>query len=206
MATTIQDAICEWLLSVNEKKTEKWFRKTWCGERGNYTNSSAGYVGNKVANSLKAKWKYYRRDTTETTGTNLRMSFNVFIPSHIRYVRDLSRKHFSDMVGEDGLVRFPTYPTITTELWKEVQSMDSRILHLWYVEGAQSYTLNSQMQSTREINRKCIHVNHSKTQRMALRWQQDAFSTLCMQRNYHAVDTCNHNAWEEGFRYSGAVK
>ena len=93
MAHAIQQAICEWLLSVNEKRAEKLFRKTWCGERGtcNYTNASAGYVGNKVANSLESKWKYYRRDTTGTTGTNLRMPIHIFIPSHIKYIRDLSR-------------------------------------------------------------------------------------------------------------------
>ena len=139
MAHAIQQAIREWLLSVNEKRAERWFRKTWCGERGNYTNAAAGYVGNKVANSLESKWKYYRRDTTGTTGTNLRMPLDIFIPSHIKYVRDLSKKHFFDMVGTDGMVRFPMYPTITTELWKEVQSLDSRILQLSYIEGGMRY-------------------------------------------------------------------
>ena len=139
MATAIQDAIYEWLVSVNEKRAAKWFRKTWTGERGNYTNAAAGYVGNKVANSLESKWKYYRRDTTGTTGTNLRMPLDIFIPSHIKYVRDLSKKHFSDMVGLDGMVRFPIYPTITTEIWKEVQSLDARIIQLCYIEGTSRF-------------------------------------------------------------------
>ena len=64
IASAIQASICEWLKDVNELHAARWFRKQWCGERGNYSNASAGYVGNKVANSLEAKWKYYRRDTS----------------------------------------------------------------------------------------------------------------------------------------------
>ena len=118
IASAIQGSICEWLENVNEKHAAKWFRRKWCGERGNYTNASAGYVGNKVANSLEANWKYYRRDTIGTTGTTQRMPLDIYIPSHIKYVRDLSKKHFSDMVDDAGIVAFPVYPSITTELWK----------------------------------------------------------------------------------------
>ena len=131
--------MCEWLESVNEKHAAKWFRKKWCGERGNYTNASAGYVGNKVGNSLESTWKYYRRDTSGTTGISLRMPLNIYIPSHIKYVRDLSKKHFSDMVDDAGVVAFPVYPTITTELWKKVQSIDPRTILLSHVEGALQY-------------------------------------------------------------------
>jgi hypothetical protein len=55
MAAAIQDSICEWLIEVNERRAATWFRRKWRGERGNYTNASAGYVGNKVATSLESK-------------------------------------------------------------------------------------------------------------------------------------------------------
>jgi hypothetical protein len=106
---------------VNETQAAKWFHETWCGERGNYTSESAGYVGSKVANSLESKWKYYQRDTAGTTGTNLRMPIDIFVPSHIKYICDLSKKHFSDMVNAAGIDDFPMHPTISTELWKDVQ-------------------------------------------------------------------------------------
>ncbi len=48
--------------------------------------------------------------------TNLRMPLDIFIPSHIKYVRDLSMKHFSDMADDAGIVVFPVYPSIPTEL------------------------------------------------------------------------------------------
>ena len=139
IASAIQGSMCEWLENVNEKHAAKWFRKKWCGERGNYTNASAGYFGSKGANSLEAKWKYYRRDTNGTTGTSLRMPLDIYIPSHLKYVRDLSMKHFSDMVDDAGVVAFPVYPTITTELWKKVQSIDPRIIQLSHVEGGLQY-------------------------------------------------------------------
>ena len=139
IASVIQASICEWLKDVGEGRAELWFRKTWCGERGNYPNASAGYVGNKVGNSLEANWKYYRRDTIGTTGTTQRMLLDIYIPSHIKYVRDLSKKHFSDMVDEAGNVEFPVYPSITTELWKKVQSIDPRIIQLSHVEGGLQY-------------------------------------------------------------------
>ena len=139
IASAIQASIREWLQDVGEDRAAKWFRKTWCGERGNYTNASAGYVGNKVGNSLEANWKYYRRDTIGTTGTTQRMPLDIYIPSHLKYVRDLSMKHFSDMVDDAGIVAFPVYPSITTELWKKVQSIDPRIIQLSHVEGGLQY-------------------------------------------------------------------
>ena len=56
MASAIQRAIREWLLSVDEKRAENWFRKTWCGERGNYTNAAAGYVGNNKSAGIESTW------------------------------------------------------------------------------------------------------------------------------------------------------
>ena len=139
IASAIQASIYEWLKASKEEYAATWYLKHWSGERGNYTNASAGYVGNKVANSLEAKWKYYRRDTIGTTGTTQRMPLDIFIPSHIKYVRDLSKKHFSDMVDAAGNVTFPVYPSITTELWKKVQSFDPRIIQLSHVEGGLQY-------------------------------------------------------------------
>ena len=43
------------------------------------------------------------------------------------------------MVDEAGNVEFPVYPSITTELWKKVQSIDPRIIQLSHVEGALVY-------------------------------------------------------------------
>jgi hypothetical protein len=51
-------------------------------------------------------------------------------------MRDLSKKHFSDMANESGIVNFPLYPSISTELWMKVQSIDSRIVQMSFVEGA----------------------------------------------------------------------
>jgi hypothetical protein len=116
IASVIQASICAWLKEVNELRAARWFRRKWCGQRKNYTNASAGYVGNKVANSLESKWKDYRRDTTGSTGTNLRMPLDIFIPSHIKHIRVSSKKHFSDMANDAGIVVFPIYPSIPTEL------------------------------------------------------------------------------------------
>jgi hypothetical protein len=89
--------------------------------------------------SFEAKWKYYRRYTIGTTGTNLRMPLDIFIASHIKYVRDLSMKHYLDMANDAGIVVFPMYPSITTELWKKVRSIDPRIIQLSHVEGGLQY-------------------------------------------------------------------
>ncbi len=41
--------------------------------------------------------------------------------------------------GPAGFVAFPVYPSITTELWKKVQSIDPRIIQLSHVEGGFQY-------------------------------------------------------------------
>ena len=43
------------------------------------------------------------------------------------------------MVDAAGHVAFPVFPTITTELWKKVQSIDPRIIQLSHVEGGLQY-------------------------------------------------------------------
>ena len=51
IALLIQKEIVAWpgLKAVKEMCASVWFEKTWTGQHGNYTNASAGYVGNNKA-------------------------------------------------------------------------------------------------------------------------------------------------------------
>ena len=45
----LQSDMVEWLERVGESRAAQWFQDNWTWEHGNYTNATAGYVGNKKA-------------------------------------------------------------------------------------------------------------------------------------------------------------
>ncbi len=82
----LQADIVEWLKTAGEARAAAWFEKYWCGEKGNYTNATAGYVGNNMASGIEAHWRYLREDTIGTSGTNQRISLKVCSASLVRYM------------------------------------------------------------------------------------------------------------------------
>ncbi len=86
----VQESIAVWLLSVDEKRAHVWWRTYHMGEFGNVSNASAGYVGTNMASGIEAYWRYIRRDTIGTAGTNLSMSLEVFAQSLVKCIKDMS--------------------------------------------------------------------------------------------------------------------
>ncbi len=82
MATAIQEEIADWLCHGGENGTATWFQRYWTGERGNYTNASAGYAGNNNAQGIESRWRYLKQEVCGTAGKNLRMPLqnNSFLP------------------------------------------------------------------------------------------------------------------------------
>ena len=55
----LQDMIEDWLHNVlKETRAADWWRDYWCSERGNYTNATAGYVGNNTSTGIESNWRY----------------------------------------------------------------------------------------------------------------------------------------------------
>jgi hypothetical protein len=50
---TMQAVIVEWLKSKKEDVAANWFETYWTGEHGNYTNATAGYVGNNKSAGIE---------------------------------------------------------------------------------------------------------------------------------------------------------
>jgi hypothetical protein len=73
LAAAIQEEIADWLCTVGENGAAAWFQRYWTGERGNYTNASAGYAGNNNAQGIKSRWRYLKQEVCCTAGKNLRM-------------------------------------------------------------------------------------------------------------------------------------
>ncbi len=42
-----------WLSEVGEARASAWSNDTWTGERGNYTNATAGFVGNNLSSGIE---------------------------------------------------------------------------------------------------------------------------------------------------------
>ena len=63
IARMVQAHIVDWLVIEKETRAASWFEKEWTGEHGNYTNASAGYVGNNKSTGCESHWKYALRDT-----------------------------------------------------------------------------------------------------------------------------------------------
>jgi hypothetical protein len=82
-----------WLSEVGEARASTWFNDTWTGERGNYTNATAGYVGNNLFSGIQSNWRYMRRDVVGCAGTTQCISLEVFTPSLLQYLSIRSKKH-----------------------------------------------------------------------------------------------------------------
>ncbi len=121
----LQDMIEEWLrVVVEEKRAASWWRDNWCGEHGNYTNATAGYVGNNKSTGIESNWRYMKRDTIGNAGCNKRISLRVFAPSLTQYISDYSKRHADKILLPTGAHRFPMLPTISTTMWGKVQKFD----------------------------------------------------------------------------------
>ena len=83
------------------------------GEFGNVSNASAGYVGTNMAPGIEAYWRYIRRDTIGTAGTNMSMSMEVFAPSLVKCIKDMSEEHCNQILCEKtGKYKFSSVPVI----------------------------------------------------------------------------------------------
>ena len=113
----VQESIAVWLLSVDEKRASVWWRTYHMGELGNVSNASAGYVGTNMASGQEVCWRTIRRDTIGTAGSNMSMSVEVFAPSLVKCVKDMSEKHSDTLLNEKtGQYRFPSVPEIEPAL------------------------------------------------------------------------------------------
>ncbi len=87
--------IVVWLSEVGEARASTWFYDTWTGERGNYTNAIAGYVGNNLSVGIESNWRYMRRNALDAVGyaaATHRISLEVFTPSLIQYLSSFNPK------------------------------------------------------------------------------------------------------------------
>jgi len=137
----LQDDIVQWLHSAREHCAAEWFEEYWCGEKGNYTNATAGYVANSLASGIESHWRYTRRDTVGTSGTNQRISLKTFAGALVRNMRTNSERHavklkeWTKGCFPYAALRFPTEPIISVELWKLVDKFQAERLSLSFVEG-----------------------------------------------------------------------
>jgi hypothetical protein len=109
----LQEMIEDWLRNdLQETRAADWWRDYCCGEHGNYTNATAGYVGNNKSSDIESNWKYMRRDTVGTAGGNKRVAMRVFGPSLTQFMSDNSKRHADKiLVAETGAHRYPMLPT-----------------------------------------------------------------------------------------------
>ena len=114
IANFLQASLVIELLHRGEPRASAWFDKEWTGEHDNYTNASAGYIGNPNSGGIEAGWKYMRRDTIGSGGSNFRIGMDIFVPRWTSYVSVLSKKHVAKITDSiTGERRFPKLPTIT---------------------------------------------------------------------------------------------
>ena len=83
----IQQKIVSDLEARGEARTAKWYLETWTGDYVNYTNATAGYVGNNKSAGIESHWKYMRRDTIGSAGSNIRLSLAVYVPNLLKHIR-----------------------------------------------------------------------------------------------------------------------
>ena len=108
----LQDMIEEWLRDLEETRAAAWWRDYWCGEHGNYTNATAGYVANNKSTGIESNWRYMKRDTIGNAGCNKRISIRVFAPTFTQYISDNSKRYSDKILLPTGAHRFPMLPTI----------------------------------------------------------------------------------------------
>ena len=135
----IQQMIESELRIMGEIKAANWYRDYWTGEHGNVTNATAGYVGNNTSAGLEAHWRYMRRDTIGSAGSNMRVAVSTFISLLVKYVRDTSEKHADKVLNQKtGKHMFQSAPIITAKVWNNVQKFDIVRLVLSRIEGAET--------------------------------------------------------------------
>ena len=138
----VQESIAVWLLSVDEKRAHIWWRTYHMGEFGNVSNASAGYIGTNMASGKEVCWRNIRRDTIGTAGTNMGMSMEIFAPSLVKCIKDMSEKHCDQILCEKtGKYKFPSAPVIEPATWKSVQKFNAMRLQLAWVEHSQAARL-----------------------------------------------------------------
>jgi hypothetical protein len=132
----IQESIAVWMLSVGEKRAAVWWRTYHMGDLGNVANASAGYCGTNMASGIESCWKYIRRDTVGTAGSNMSMSLEVFAPSLVKHMSDMSERHACKMLdATTGTHMFRSLPLIKPAVWKSVQKFNVQRLQLSWVEN-----------------------------------------------------------------------
>jgi hypothetical protein len=141
IASLLQANLVFELIHRGEPRASKWLNETWTEDYGNYTLASAGYVGNNRSAGIESGWKYIRRDTIGSAGSNImmRIGLNIFTPLLTKYVSNLSEKHAAKVLHPgSGIHMFPSVPSISSALWSAVQKSDATCLLLSYAEGSQA--------------------------------------------------------------------
>ena len=132
----LQAMIVQELINRGEQEAAEWYEPTWTGEHGNVTNATASYCGNNTSAGLEAHWRYMRRDTIGSAGSNMRVKLGIFIPLLTKYISDLSEKHASKVLNvHTGAHSFPSNPHISSKVWHLVQQFDPARLILSRIEG-----------------------------------------------------------------------
>ncbi len=131
----VQESMAVWLLSVDEQRAHVWWRTYHMGEFGNVSNASAGYIGTNMASGIEVCWRTIRRDTVGTAGTNMGMSMEIFTPSLVKCIKDMSERHSDQLLCEKtGKYKFPSVPVIDPATWKAVQNFNVMRLQLAWME------------------------------------------------------------------------
>jgi hypothetical protein len=127
----MQGVIVDWLKSKKEDVAANWFETNRTGEHGNYTNATAGYVGNNKSAGIESHWKYMCRDTVGVAGSGKRTGLKTFILMRIKYLSDLSKRHDDKILCPiTGAHRFPSLPVISAKMWAKVGTFDVKRLLL----------------------------------------------------------------------------
>ena len=117
--------------SKKEDVAANWFETYWTGEHGNYTNATAGYLGNNKSAGIESHWKYMRRDTVGVAGSGKRTGLKTFIPMLMKYLSDLSKRHADKLLCPiTGAHRFPSLPVISAKIRAKVSTFDVKRLLL----------------------------------------------------------------------------
>jgi hypothetical protein len=122
-----------------EARASTWFNDTLTGERGNYTNATAGYVDNNLSSGIESNSRYMRRNVVGCAGTTQRISLEVFTPSLLQYLSIRSKKRADKILcPKTGAHIFPSEATyIPSKLWKKIQDFKVHRLLLSYCEASQ---------------------------------------------------------------------
>ncbi len=132
----LQRDILVGLSEVGKARASLWFNDTWTCERGNYTNATAGYVGNNLSSSIESHWRYMRRYTVGCAGIHP-AHFSGGICAVLEQVYMLSQKHADKILCPiTGAQSEATY--IPSKIWKKIQEIKVIRLLLSYCEASQN--------------------------------------------------------------------